>query len=316
MKSKSEAIELLGSVDRDPHRQGNQSRISFMDFDRLQAFKASLFRDGRFSFVGSGRNVEKGWAPGVWTFRSHDGFAKAHMVFDWRRGSRDAFVTVELEGEPVWIDRKPFRADIHQFMAMWAAVPDEVKAAYRKYAQSSEVKNAGMLIRVLDGLEPPAYPHDAQAIRSEREVVQDFLSDFDGNDDSAEITVEDWKALDGFKQSLFATADGVVFETARPKEESGQWTWKFRSGDGFAHGAFIVADGPNFYATVWLDGEPFWHEYDPNEANEGQIRAIYAMLPEDAKRHIREVAVGIDPEFYRSMAGFLLAEGPDNPPSP
>jgi hypothetical protein len=317
--TKEDIRTLLDKFQPDPLKQGFQVTISPFDFESLRAYKAGLFRDGApLRYVGPNKSAQKGHAPGVWTFETEDGFARANVVFDWRDRHADTFqfMTVELAGEPIWIDREPFRADIHQFAALWAAIPDDVKETYRWYATSSRSSDAIEFIERLDNYRKPIDGSDLPVQATEREIVEGFLSNFDVNEE-ADISVEEWQALDDFKQSIsFADPVGYVIETATPEEDGENWHYTMTSPDGFVRVTFVFDVLPTFYSSIRFDGEPWWDNFDVNECNAAQQREVYAMLPDEAKEHLRKIATGIDAEYYAEMIEYVTGSRPAVAPNP
>lgn len=316
MQSKEEVVAFLESIQGVPDRQGFQAEISFLNLEKINAFKASLFRDaGSFRYVGPAATTARRRAPGVWTFETEDGFARARVVFDWRDGDVDgllAFMTVDLAGEPVWIDREPFRADLHQFAALWAAMPEDVKGEYRWYSTNTlKTEEAKEFIADLDGYVRPEDGSDLAAVRSEREIIEHFIGMFDGEQE-ADIPVIDWVALDGFKQRIsFADPEGWTIETAEPEEVGERWTYAMKSPDGFVNAYFNFERLPTFFGSVELAGEPWWPDYDANECTHEQLRDLYAMLPQEAKDHLRKVATEIDPDYYVEMIEYVAGSAPE-----
>lgn len=313
MKTRDEVVALFEKAGRDPHRQGDQAEISFLDFEKLNLYKASLFRDGAaVVYAGANAYAEKGWSPSVWSLRTHDGFATARLVFDGRPNTRGAFVTIDLEGEPIWIGKEQFRADEHQFAAIWAALPEEAKTQFRDTVVKWTEANLAPLLEKLDGYRKPADGSDAPVERTDQEIIAAFLKktarDHEG---TAEIEVVDWLAIDEFKQTLFASDEGVVHGVIDP-EEIGEWrAWTLKSPDGFAEAQFIFDRVPTFFASISLENEPYWNGYDMNEAGDDQIRRIYAMLSVEAKENIRNAATAVDPDYYQTMIDYLCPVGDD-----
>jgi hypothetical protein len=318
MHTKEEAAAFLDQFEPDHDRQGFQAEISSIDYERLNFFKAGLFRgDQPLRYVGKNRSAQNRHSPGAWTFETEDGFARAHIVFDWRDAKGRAYMTVELAGEPIWIDREPFRADLHQFAALWQVIPHDVKEEYRWYSTNTLGDTARKFVDKLDRYRKPGGGKELPSARSEREVIEGLLSRYDEDDEEAEISVTEWEALDAFKQSLsFADPEGYTITEARPEMVGEQLWLEMTSADGFVKAYFIYDDAPSYWASITLAGEPYWGGYDPNECTEEQRRAIYAMLPEESKEHIRSFAVKTSQDYYANMIEDLTGTRPEVDPRP
>lgn len=317
MHSKDEVVAFFDQFERDFDRQGFQAEISSFDFERLNFFKSGLFRDEQtFRYVGPNRNAQKRHAPGAWTFETQDGFARAHIVFDWRDLKGRAYMTVELAGEPIWIDREPFRADLHQFAALWRVIPNDVKDDYRWYSTNTLGAAARKFIDELDRYRLPGDGSDLPVLRGEREIIEAILSRYD-EDEEADIPLVEWEALDDYKQSLsFADPEGYTITSPGPDMVGDQLWLEMTSADGFVKAYFIYDDSPTFWSSISFAGEPHWDKYDPNEGGDEQRREIYAMLPEEAKEHIKSFALKTDPEYYADMIENLTGTRPELDPRP